>query len=202
MVELFFIDCHLRSDTEKINDLPKSSTPSVLHCIIPRVRNADIEIVTSPWTCLSLRQPKQQYPCLTATFQISHEYIQCWGREVGWLTCIQNPSCKRVWEKPVLSFPAFAVTEENTRSWDECWEPNSCMHCTLWRRRGHSKRRKKVFSKEGIPKGHSAIYTECLCLPSIHRLKPSPKVMGWGGGAFGMWLGHEVEPLWMGLVSF
>lgn len=118
MVELFFIDCHLRSDTEKINDLPKSSTPSVLHCIIPRVRNADIEIVTSPWTCLSLRQPKQQYPCLTATFQISHEYIQCWGREVGWLTCIQNPSCKRVWEKPVLSFPAFAVTEENTRSWE------------------------------------------------------------------------------------
>ena len=114
----FFIDCHLRSDTEKINDLPKSSTPSVLCCIIPRVRNADIEIVTSPWTCLSLRQPKQQYPWLTATFQISHEYIQCWGREAGWLTRIQNPSCKRVWEKPVLSFPAFAVMEENTRSWE------------------------------------------------------------------------------------
>ena len=51
------------------------------------------------------------------------------------------------------------------------------------KKEGAFQEEEKVFSKEGIAKDHSAIYTECLCLPRIDRLKPSPQNDGmrrWG----------------------
>lgn len=112
------------------------------------------------------------------------------GRGSGRLTCIQNPSCKRVWEKPVLTLAAFAVMKENTRSWEECWEPSSCMHCTLWRR--DFKRRKKVFFKRRGLQKIIVLYHWMFVSPQNSQVKTKPpKVMGWGGGAFGIWLSHE-----------
>ena len=46
------------------------------------------------------------------------------------------------------------------------------------KKEGTFQEEEKVFSKEGITKDHSAIYTESLYLPNIHRLKPSPQSDG------------------------
>ena len=50
-------------------------------------------------------------------------------------------------------------------------------------------------------KGSGSPATDCVCCNKIHRLKPIPNVMVFGGGAFGRWLGHEGGVLMMGLVA-